>query len=160
MFPLEFRLIAIAVAVAGALLFARHLVSEHDAGVKQAVNDLYAAQAVKAEAASRAEEQRRAQVQTEALNEAKRQADAARADADSANRAAERLRKRANVAFSSPGSADPAASASGSAASNPASVYADVLGRLGDAAGQLAAIADERGIAGNACERSYDALKP
>jgi hypothetical protein len=37
-------------------------------------------------------------------------------------------------------------------------VLADVLGRLEEAGRRLAATADERGIAGAACERSYDSL--
>jgi len=37
-------------------------------------------------------------------------------------------------------------------------MLADVLSRAGDAAVELAAIADARGIAGSACERAYDAL--
>ncbi|WP_425102697.1 DUF2514 family protein [Burkholderia ambifaria] len=33
-----------------------------------------------------------------------------------------------------------------------------MLGRTDEVAGELAKIADERGIAGRQCERSYDAL--
>jgi hypothetical protein len=38
-------------------------------------------------------------------------------------------------------------------------VRADLLGRVGEAAQLYARVADERGIAGLACEKSYDALK-
>jgi phage tail sheath protein FI len=37
-------------------------------------------------------------------------------------------------------------------------LLADLLGRADERAGELAKIADERGIAGQQCERSYDAL--
>jgi hypothetical protein len=38
-------------------------------------------------------------------------------------------------------------------------VLADVLGRLAQTAGELAAIADARGAAGAACEKAYGALR-
>jgi hypothetical protein len=38
-------------------------------------------------------------------------------------------------------------------------VRADVLGRVGEAAQLYAGVADERGIAGLACEKAYDAVK-
>jgi hypothetical protein len=39
-------------------------------------------------------------------------------------------------------------------------VLADVFGRLEEAGRRYAALADERGTAGAACERAYDALIP
>jgi len=51
-----------------------------------------------------------------------------------------------------------AASAGSPATGDALDLLADVLGRTDDAAGELAKIADERGIAGQQCERSYDAL--
>jgi hypothetical protein len=37
-------------------------------------------------------------------------------------------------------------------------LLADLFGRADERAGELAKIADERGIAGQQCERDYDAL--
>ncbi len=45
------------------------------------------------------------------------------------------------------------------AADDAIDLLADVFGRADESAGELARIADERGIAGQQCERSYDALK-
>lgn len=57
----------------------------------------------------------------------------------------------------------PASAAASASASAPAGdgldMLADVQRRIDSAAGQLAAIADERGAAGQLCERDYDALK-
>jgi hypothetical protein len=38
-------------------------------------------------------------------------------------------------------------------------VRADVFGRVGEAAQLYAAVADDRGIAGATCEKSYDTVK-
>lgn len=87
--------------------------------------------------------------QQKAINEAKNAAELDRAGADAAADALRRLRARAA------GRACPApAAAAGSApAAAPGDLPADMLGRLGEAAGQLAAVADERRRAGLACER-------
>ena len=112
-----------------------------------------------AQAANQAETQRRIVDQQEISNEAQRQSALARSHADAARDALERLRIRAAAA---PGggcaAADPAPASPGQAASDAAGLPSDVLGRLGQAARRYAAIADERGIAGAACERDYDAL--
>lgn len=82
-------------------------------------------------------------------------------DAAAARTAGDRLRQRAEAIAArgcpAPRTAEPAGS--GSAAEDPARMLADVLGRLEPFCRQLAAVADERGTAGAACEQSYDALK-
>ncbi|WXL23904.1 DUF2514 family protein [Ectopseudomonas mendocina] len=41
-----------------------------------------------------------------------------------------------------------------------ARVRSDMLGRIGEAAAGYAEIADGRGVAGRACEKAYDSIKP
>lgn len=54
---------------------------------------------------------------------------------------------------------DSAVAAGGAAACDALDLLADVFGRADEAAGKLARIADERGIAGEQCQADYDALK-
>jgi hypothetical protein len=69
------------------------------------------------------------------------------------------LRQRAaTVAARCEAPRDPAAAVDRPAANDAGVVLADVLGRLEETARRLAALADERGTAGDACERAYDAL--
>lgn len=117
--------------------------------------------ALKATAAARAEEQRRAAAQQEIVREATLAAEKAVAERLAADRAAVGLRQRvAALAARCGGSTGHTAAATpGAAASSPGDLLADVQGRIDAAAGQLADVADARGDAGQACERSYDALK-
>jgi len=87
--------------------------------------------------------------QQKAINEAKTAAELDRAGADAAADALRRLRARA-AGGACPA---PAVAAGGPPATDAGDLPADVLGRLGEAAGQLAALADARGRAGRACER-------
>jgi len=82
----------------------------------------------------------------------------ARADADAAALAAGRLRNAARNAASRACSATPASP--GAAASAPAVVLADVLSSADARAGELAAAVDAARVAGIACERAYEALRP
>lgn len=113
---------------------------------------------------ARAEEQRRVAAQAEIANDAHRQLEIARGNADAARAAAQRLWARlAAVAAKSSGhsASAPAGSAADAAAVVSADVYRQLLGaarRLGDRGVDLAQLADQRGIAGTACERAYDAL--
>ena len=98
--------------------------------------------------------------QRKALDEADRQTLAAQADRATADAAAERVRKqleriRTAVRRTNP---DTAAASASPPAGDPIGVLADVLGRADARAGILAAYADRARIAGQACERSYDAL--
>ncbi|MGE5866826.1 MAG: DUF2514 family protein, partial [Rhizobacter sp.] len=80
-------------------------------------------------------------------------------DAGAAADALRRLRQRvAADAARRAAAGNPSASQSGPSTEPAADLPADVLARLGEAAGQLAAHADAARIAGLACERSYEAL--
>jgi len=110
---------------------------------------------------ARLEEQRRTAAQKEATDESQRLSERARSDA--AGAAAERERvlvAAAGAARRCDATRDPGAPASGPAAESPGLVLADVLGRADARAGELAAALDAAHIAGQLCERSYDALRP
>ncbi|KWI49284.1 hypothetical protein WM06_21360 [Burkholderia cepacia] len=106
--------------------------------------------------AERDEFSRRLAKQQEIATDAAKERDHAVADAAAADGAAVGLRKQ--VAALIAGARRAGASAGGSATGDALDLLADVLGRTDDRAGELATIADERGIAGRQCERSYDAL--
>ena len=158
MIPIEFRLIAGLVLVATLIIGGRYIVHEHDKGVADGVNAIYAKQAASAVQAERAKEQGWLAAQSEAQNEAQRLANRARADAGLAADADVRLQHRASVALGGGLSAHPAASGVGPSTAG-ASVYADVLGSLGAEARRYAAIADDARNRGSECAASYDALK-
>ncbi|AOJ86745.1 hypothetical protein WS87_08690 [Burkholderia sp. MSMB0856] len=106
--------------------------------------------------AERDESDRIARTQHGNAEDAAKQRDAARADLAAANAARDGLRKqvaelveRARHSAAKPGSP---------AAGDALDLLADVLGRADQRAGELAKIADERGIAGRQCEADYDAL--
>ena len=101
---------------------------------------------------------RRLTAQQEAARAAAQQARQARADAADAAGAAERLRQRAAELAAGAGACDPTAAAGGPAASAPGLVLADMLGRLEARGRELAAALDAASTAGEACERSYEAL--
>lgn len=97
----------------------------------------------------------------EAIRHAQIEITAARADAARVRSTLERLRQQAASLAANRGDAG-AASASAAAGSAPADsaahLLADMLGRAGEAAVQLAAYADEARTAGAACERAYRAV--
>lgn len=106
------------------------------------------------------ENQRRQAATEKADAEAQEQLAAARSDAERAGSALERLQQRLAAAEQRSRDAGNAITAQLSqAAEGTARVRADVLGRVGEAAELYAEVADERGIAGSACERAYDAVK-
>lgn len=106
------------------------------------------------------ENQRRQAATEKADAEAQEQLTAARTDADRAGSALERLRQRLAAAEQRSRDAGNAITAQlGQATEDAARVRADVLGRVGEAAELYAGVADERGIAGSACEKTYDAVK-
>jgi hypothetical protein len=99
----------------------------------------------------------------EIAREAEDQARRTAAAAADARIAGDGLRHRAaQLAASSPATcptpADPATTPSSPPTPSPATVLADVLGRLEEAGRQLAAVADARNIAGQACQQAYAAL--
>ncbi|KVD31066.1 DUF2514 family protein [Burkholderia ubonensis] len=107
-------------------------------------------------ATERDEFRRQSAAQQEIATDAAKERDQARVDAAAAASAADGLRRQ--VAALVAGIRRSATSAGGSPAGDALDLLADVLGRADARAGELATIADERGIAGQQCERSYDAL--
>jgi|CXWL01.1.fsa_nt_gi hypothetical protein len=112
------------------------------------------------ERAARAEEQRRAAAQQEINDAATRRSEARVRDARAADLAGSGLRIRAAefAAGASAGASDTGVAAQCEAATDAARVLAELLGRVESAGRRMAAIADERGDAGGACERSYESL--
>lgn len=108
----------------------------------------------------RREEFRAAERMLEIVHATEAQAQLARADAAIADAAAGRLRERVAALINAARrtAADPAPAAAGPPADDTAGVLADVLGRCIARVQLLADVADERGRAGGACERSYDSL--
>lgn len=105
------------------------------------------------------ENQRRQAAVEKADAEAQQQLAAARGDAERASSALERLKLRLAAAEQRSRDAGNSITAQlGKAAEDAARVRADMLGRLGEAVQLYAAIADERGVAGTACEKAYDGV--
>jgi len=107
-------------------------------------------------AAARTEEQRRTAAQSEIANDANQQRTAALADAFAARAAAGSLQQRVDRLVAA--ARHPAATTGSPAATDALDLLADVLGRADERAGQLAEYADRARIAGQQCERDYDAL--
>jgi hypothetical protein len=109
---------------------------------------------------NRAEEQRRRDEQQEKIDAAEKTAERDRADRAIAVAAAGRLSQRvtALVAAAREAGSNSQAVQPGQAASDPAGMLVDVLGRCVQRVRLLASVADERGNAGKLCEQSYDAL--
>lgn len=117
------------------------------------------AAAASASEAARAEEQRRAAAQQEVINAVESKRRRAVADAAAAASAAAGLRERAAQLAATCGAAgDPAAADAGEAAAHAGLVLAELLGRVERAGRAMAAIADARGAAGEACEQAYGSL--
>jgi hypothetical protein len=112
--------------------------------------------ATAATAANQAEGDRRSAALKDIADESQRLSTRAVVDAADAHAAAGRLLER--VADGRAAACHPAAPGSGPAADAASPVLDDVLPRVLEAAGQLAAYADQARIAGDACQRSYDAL--
>lgn len=154
---LEAKILAAIAAIAAALImFGLYTAHEQKLGAAEAVA-VQAQQALAGERAARAESDRRTiAIQQKATN-ADQAASAARADADAAHSAGERLRQR--IAALNRGAADHSAATPAGAASASADVVsADLFASVVYTAGRYAAIADAARIAGQACQQSYDAL--
>lgn len=156
--------ICIAIAIAAALAFSHFFV--YRSGKAEVRKDLDAYKIAQhelrilADRAQRTEEQRRAaaaaqeaqhaQAKIASLEDSLRLArTAADGVRDAAAGAASRARARACTAAPSPGKSG----------EDPIGLLVDVLSRADERAGELAEYADRLGIAGIACERSYDALR-
>lgn len=114
------------------------------------------------EAKNRAEEKRVRDAQQEKIDAAEQVIARERADRAIADAAAGRLSQRvaALVASAREAARNPATAQAGPAADDSAGVLAELLGRCVQRVRLLAAVADERGTAGQLCEQSYDALTP
>ncbi|WP_175812934.1 DUF2514 family protein [Burkholderia contaminans] len=106
--------------------------------------------------AARAEEQRRTAAQSEIANNANQQRTAALADAFAARAAAGSLQQRVDQLVAA--AHHPAAATGSQATGDALDLLANVLGGIDGRAGELAAYADAARIAGQQCERDYDAL--
>lgn len=154
------RVPAWAWALAAALAWGA--IQHHRAGA--AARQVLAQQQAAAEAhaqqlqADAAETARRLAAQQEVTTRANEIATQARADAAAARAAAERLRQRIAARQADARPADPAAAGASSPAAAGPDLCPDLLGRAVDHARQLAAVADQSRIAGQACERAYDSL--
>ena len=112
------------------------------------------------ERGARRQEQQRAEAQEEARAHAYEQHQVADADAAGADAVGQRLRNegaKLAAAVSCPGT-DTAAVARGQAATRAAMVLSDLLARADARAGELAKAYDQARIAGEQCQREYDAL--
>lgn len=127
----------------------------HADGTRATVGAAQKAQ-LAAVAAARAEEQRRTAAQSEIAKDANQQRTAALADAFAARAAAGSLQQRVDQLVAA--ARHPAAAAGGPAAGDALDLLADVLRRADQRAGELAEYADRARIAGQQCERDYDAL--
>lgn len=112
------------------------------------------------QAKARTEEQRRQAAADERDRNAKEELDAVRSDAARTDGAFERFQLRyAELERRSRACGNAVTAKLGQAAEDEARMRADVLGRLGAAARLYAAEADERGVAGRACEAVYDRVR-
>lgn len=160
--------LAVAAAVAGAVVWwhLARVADARDAGRAEvqarwdAQRAAHAEVAASAAHAARAEERRREAALRKEMDDALQAVARARADADRAAGAAERLRHAARAAAARCGAAtgDTATAAASAAATGAGDLLAELLRAADERAGALAAEADRRGIAGTACERAYDAL--
>ncbi len=127
---------------------------------RKAEHDAAQAAAIKASAEYRAREQQWATAQKEISDEADRKLTQVRADAAIADAAAGRLQQRvaALVAEARRAATSPGPAGASAPAGDPIGMLADLQRRADEAAGVLARIADERGAAGDACVRAYEAL--
>ncbi|HHT8903079.1 TPA: DUF2514 family protein [Burkholderia cenocepacia] len=147
----------LAVIVAAIVGLAGGYFKGHADGVRTTAAAAQKAQ-LDAVAAARTEEQRRTAAQSEIANDANQQRTAALADAFAARAAAGSLQQRVDQLIAA--ARHPAAAAGSPATGDALDLLADVLGRSDETSGELAKIADDRGIAGQQCERDYDALTP
>jgi len=111
---------------------------------------------------ARTEEQRRIKAIEDITNESKKQIEQARADAAAADAVADSLHEQARrlAARNSQCTSRATTTDRGEAArATDATVLADLFARADAAAGRLAAAYDRARTAGLACERAYDALR-
>lgn len=148
-----------ALVAAGWLAWNWHGDARYDAGYQMAVKDQQAEAAEEMKKVLE-ENQRRTAALEIARDNAEKMAATAATDAATARTAAERLRNRANALAADAKRRYPALAEGGPSAGAALDLLTYMLGRLGEAAGQLAEYGDAVRIAGLTCEASYDALTP
>ena len=115
------------------------------------------------EAAERAKEQSRQQAINKVVQNGQALIDTAAAAVTAANRESDRLRGAADGVASrlaaSQASSNSCTAASRAAATRDAALLADVLKRVDQRAGDLAAVADQARARGLTCEQAYDSIK-
>jgi len=117
----------------------------------------YAEARAAAERQARSEETRRAAAVEGIRRDAKQQIDQAQADASAADATADSLRQQL-AERTRRASADTCSDAGSQTARSTLILYSELLDRADARAGELAAEADRRRIAGLACEAQYDSL--
>lgn len=153
---------AFLVLLGGGVGFVRH---EREIGaarveaVRQAEHARAAAVAASAIAANQAESNRRIAATQETVRVTIQHAAAVAADASAAAGELDGLRHDL-AAVRRAAAVNPAASSAGAPASDTTVVLAQLLELAADRAQGLAQLADQRGVAGVACERQYDSLTP
>lgn len=152
-----------ALAVASAGWWLHHTGYEAGAAEVQAKWDKAQAERIEATLArtqaDRSEEQRRTDEQRKAINDAHAQTTAAQTDAARLRSDLYSLRSyTCKPALGGAATGNPSVVGPGAPASAADTLPADVLARLGEAAGVLAEYADASRIAGTACQRSYESL--
>lgn len=156
---------AFMVLLGGGVGFVRHERAIGAARVEQVRAQEHAqaaAVAAAAIAAGQAESNRRLAATQETIHVTIEHAQAVAADASAAAAARDGLRHDLDVviARSRAAAAHPAASGASATAVDAEVVLAQLLERAADRAASLARLADDRGVAGASCERSYDSLTP
>jgi len=165
---INWRMIAMVVVLANLSLWVGHYTGYRDADkswqLRWAQRDKEDSDALaKRQADERAEEQRRQQAANQAVKDADEDNKRLKADAINAKRSANRLQQqliqlRQQFADSETGKLSSAASSSASK-SQAIMLLTQLLSESNEAAGEYAKEADRAYLAGQTCERIYDALK-
>lgn len=162
--------VGVLVLALGLLLLNEHTerkAAEQAATFAKAQSDANA-KSLQVEKDNRAEDQRRYNAQSQIVAAGRRELDAAHADASIAADAAISLRKQFDsaVARAKRSASHPAVAASSPSTYDSPVVLADLFEKLSGRAKRLAErstqfsdLADQRGVAGSICERSYDVLR-
>jgi len=148
-------LLALALALVG---YQTHRADKAELALAQSQRDNATATAALSQKYRVIEAQTRA-LQQGALDDERLKSAAAQAALVRARNASLGMRDRAAVlARQCSPAADPAPGASSAPADTPGDLLAGMLGRIDEAAGAIGEYADKARIAGQACERSYDAI--
>lgn len=146
--------------VAGAWLHGHHVGADSVRADWEAEHAALAQRHAQDVEAARQTERNTARKIQEALDAEHQARQAAQRDAAAARDAVRSLRQQAADFAAGRVPGDPAPAASSTPADDRAGVLADMLGSLAERATALAEQADGARIAGQLCERAYDALRP